>query len=169
MPWGGEVVSILSDPALIEVLLVAGAEVNARTEHRQHTPLHLVAMNGADPAAMEALLAAGAEVDARDNEGATPLHSAAAYSRGEVVEALLAAGADPNARDAHRNTPLHQAVESLHHAAESAASLSVIQALVDAGTDPGARNDADETACDIAQQSERFRGSDACVHLFNRR
>lgn len=109
LPWGGEVVSTLSDPALIKVLLEGGAEVNARQEHRQRTPLHLVAMNGADPAAIEALLAAGAEVDARDNDGATPLHSAAAYRRGEVVEALLAAGADPNAPDADGNTPLHHA------------------------------------------------------------
>ena len=80
-------------PASIQVLLAAGAEVNA----------------GADPMA-------------RDDEGETPLHFAAKYvhwafpdnlermgdddpHKGDAIEALLDAGADPMARDDAGETP----------------------------------------------------------------
>ena len=41
----------------------------------------------------------GADLEARDENGGTPLHMAAAFSKTpEVVKVLLAAGADPSAR-----------------------------------------------------------------------
>ena len=42
------------------------------------------------------LIKSGAPLEARDNDGATPLHHAAAYGRSEAAEILLDAGANPS-------------------------------------------------------------------------
>ncbi|MCX3064445.1 ankyrin repeat domain-containing protein [Wolbachia endosymbiont of Drosophila pseudotakahashii] len=51
----------------------------------------------------------GADVDARDNEGYTPLHSAALGMRLENVKELIEARADINATEEDGNTALHLA------------------------------------------------------------
>ena len=48
------------DPAVIEALLKAGANLEARGDNRK-TPLHLAAWSTEDPAVIEALLKAGAD------------------------------------------------------------------------------------------------------------
>ena len=65
-----------NDPAIIEALLDAGADPNARTLHGS-TALHSAAGVNENPAVVEFLLAAGAELHARDNSGSTALHHAA--------------------------------------------------------------------------------------------
>ena len=56
---------------------------------------------------IEAALARGAPIDAVDENGATPLHWAAADGRGPAVAALLAAGAEVDARTYGGSRPLH--------------------------------------------------------------
>ena len=52
----------------------------------------------------------GADPNEHDRRGATPLHTAAAFSEvPAVLEALLEAGADPNAEGIYGWTPLHAA------------------------------------------------------------
>ena len=58
------------NPAIIAVLLDAGADVEARTEQGE-TPLHWAAKYG-NPAFITALLDAGANPKARDEHGMTP-------------------------------------------------------------------------------------------------
>lgn len=94
-----------TDPDIITLLTVAGADPNARIgvgvrldARPGYTPLHAAATNNPTPGIINALVAAGADVNARDSEGSTPLHAAWTNGRA-VVEALLRAGADPLARD----------------------------------------------------------------------
>ena len=47
---------------------------------------------------VKALLEAGAAIDLQDNDGSTPLFSAASELHLEIVSQLLAAGTDPNLR-----------------------------------------------------------------------
>ena len=137
------------EPAVVQALLAAGADPNARTKDKL-TSLHAAARYNENPLVVEALLAAGADPNARDKYKNTPLHFFAA-GNGEpaVVQALLAAGADPNARDKYKNTPLHDA-------ARYNENPLVIEALLAAGADPMARDKQDDTPLDDAEQAENI-------------
>lgn len=99
------------DPAVIQALLAAGADVHERDGDRM-TALHWAVL--ADHAdVVKVLLAAGADVNAVDRFGYTPLLYAATVDFGDAETAtmLLKAGADPNAKDKAGKTALAQARE----------------------------------------------------------
>lgn len=116
-------------PELTEMLLYAGASIDAVTRIGEYTPLHIASRNG-QLAVVSVLVAAGADVHARtDPGGTTPVHVAARGGNAEVVTALIAAGADPDAREAEwQQTPL------IFAAAWN--RVEAIQALLDGGADP---------------------------------
>jgi ankyrin repeat protein len=78
--------------ALIDMLVYAGAHLEATTRLGDYRPLHLASRAGQSEA-ISSLLEAGAEVDAAASTGVTSLHYAAAAGRADAVEALLAHGA----------------------------------------------------------------------------
>ena len=98
------------NPALLESLLEAGADVNGNGPG--HTALHAAVLRG-NLAAVEVLLAHGADTEAEIEKptpvrrqttdynfhdaliGSTPLWLAARFAEPEIMQALLAAGADP--------------------------------------------------------------------------
>ena len=64
------------NPAVIEALLNAGADLSARDANGR-TPLHFAAGMDKNTAVIETLLNAGADLNARTGNGSTALHFAA--------------------------------------------------------------------------------------------
>lgn len=83
-----------SDLDDLERLIASGADVSARREEGQETPLLMAARLGA-VSVCRALLAAGADPNAQRHDGWTPICSA--YLEGDValLDVLLDAGVDP--------------------------------------------------------------------------
>lgn len=77
------------------LLVLAGADVNAEARNPSRVrPIHS-AVAGPDPMMAEILLAMGAEADAAQKGGYTALHAAAGRGDGRLVDLLLGAGAVP--------------------------------------------------------------------------
>ena len=87
-----------SDLEVTEMLLYAGANLEATTRIGQHTPLHVAGRSGRAPV-VQALLEAGADPQAATASGATPLHLAAQAGNAAAAAALIDHGADVNARE----------------------------------------------------------------------
>ena len=90
---------------LVEVLLAAGAEIDAPHERHGDTPLIAAASLYNEPVGLR-LIKAGADVTARGLFGATALHWAAHCGLPDLTAALIEAGAEAAARDReHDATP----------------------------------------------------------------
>lgn len=121
------------DPAIVPLLVRAGAEVNP-PKGSGRSPLLAAAGSADDPAMIVALVEAGAELDVwrpgiHSPYGWTALHLAASSNRNPAVTAaLIEAGADVHARQNDGPTPLHDA-----------ATAEVVALLLAAGADIEAR------------------------------
>jgi len=105
---------------LVAALLMAGADVNARTRNAQNNlPLHAAAA-GKHREIVDLLLARGSDVNARQEGGWAALHGAAQDGDTSMITSLLAYGADVNARNDAGQTPLTIARE---HGRVEAATL----------------------------------------------
>eukprot|EP00299_Pterocystis_sp_00344_P009723 c4183_g1_i1.p1 GENE.c4183_g1_i1~~c4183_g1_i1.p1 ORF type:complete len:625 (-),score=152.48 c4183_g1_i1:141-1943(-) len=82
--------AVFFNPDLVEMILSAGALVNARTS-KLVTPLHIAARDS--PSCVRTLLAAGADPNLQDQIGFTALHWAVVYHP-ELMRPLVAAGAN---------------------------------------------------------------------------
>jgi ankyrin repeat protein len=110
-------------------LFEPGSRLSADGARRGH-PLHWAALQN-QVESVETLLDRGMAVDDRDEEGRTPLMTAAAFGSAEVAELLLARGADAKAGDtANGDTPLHFAALS--------GGVAVAKLLIAHGADLGA-------------------------------
>ncbi|MFQ5668658.1 MAG: ankyrin repeat domain-containing protein, partial [Candidatus Binatia bacterium] len=87
------------DKAMAEILMYAGANLEAATRVGGYTSLHLASREG-HASVVAALLEAGSDVDATTATGVRPLHLAAASGSVEAVATLLDHGADVNAIEA---------------------------------------------------------------------
>ena len=150
-------------PAVIEALLGAGADVDARDETFAMTPLMFAAWGSERASVVRALLNAGADVHARDRDGWTALMHAAVFNIHQdspaVVGALLAAGADVDAvDDVERYT-------ALMWAANHGEIPAVVHALLDAGADPAVRGKNGETAATLMATNEPLRRTSAFRRL----
>jgi len=92
---------------------------------------------------VETCLQEGASIRLRTDDGQTPLHLAAAYSRDpEVIHLLVSAGADPAAREADGWTPMHMAARMTDWP-QIVVALALHGADVDSIVDPGPRQFTD--------------------------
>ncbi len=99
-----------NDAALINKLLVSGADIDAR-DSNQRTAL-LVATHANAIAAVQALIEAGADVNAKDDMQDTPYLYAAAEGRLEILRMTLKAGANLQDTNRYGGTGL---IPAAHH------------------------------------------------------
>ncbi|MEO8667137.1 MAG: ankyrin repeat domain-containing protein [Bauldia sp.] len=119
--------------AIADVLIDAGADIEAEGEPSRGHPLHTAVMNDR-PAIAAFLLDRGAQVDARDGQGRTPLIVAAEFGGGvDIGEGLLSRGADPAAIDRTWG-------DNVLHYAASVGNVTLAKLLVAHGVDVNARN-----------------------------
>lgn len=98
-----------ASPAIVEHLLVRGADVDAPGIHGR-PPVWLSVGPRPPIDTLRLLLGAGASTGWRDDQRRTLLHEAVSQRRCDTVALLLAQGLDPDARDEHRHTAVHEAV-----------------------------------------------------------
>lgn len=132
-----------TDTACIKVLLDAKADLSARENDYQLTPL-LWAVMLEDVAAVELLLQYGAPPDVQDKIGRTALHLAAnVHTRrgAELAALLLKFDADPNVQDKEGCTALHYLGKYEQFHLEATAKM-----LVEGGADLTIRDDMGTSA-----------------------
>ena len=116
------------NPQMAEVLIRAGANLEAATRLGKHTPLHAASKAGR-ALVVKTLVEAGSNANATTTTGASPIHFAAAAGSAKAVVVLLEHGADSNAKEPHwGQTPLMFAA--------AAGRTEVINALLELGADP---------------------------------
>ena len=116
------------DPAMVGILIQAGADLEATTRIGGYTPLLLASRNGS-ATVVESLVDAGSDVHATTvMGGTTSLHFAAAIGSVQAASVLLDHGADVSVREsAWGQTPLMFAA--------SAGRVDVLAVLLDHGAD----------------------------------
>ena len=130
-----------------ELLIDAGADVNAQSKMNLLTPLHLAA-SGKDLGVMLTLISKGAKVNEMDNSGRSALHWAIAKnSQPVMVEELIKNGANvnlPSGKSA--NTPLHYAAKE--------GNAPALKILLQNGADLNIRNAMNETPAQICKNAQ---------------
>ena len=127
-----------SDEKIVEQLLTAKADPNAKTEGGKTLLMNAAGAWGANPEILKKLLDAGADVNAKDDEGNTALiYTIKRYLNPKNVKVLLEAGADPNVTDNEGNTPLFLVMKA--NCAEYDKTES-IRALIEKGATPDIAN-----------------------------
>jgi hypothetical protein len=152
---------------IVRLLLSAGADPNAATNHRQSTPLHYAADGFISGPAWDAnrqvatlgcLLERGARIQSQDRNGATPLHRAVRTRCAAAVRYLLQAGSDPTVRNKPGSTPFHLAVQNTGHggsgtAAAIHAQREIIQEFLSFGVSPDLKNGSGKSVRDSVQSA----------------
>jgi hypothetical protein len=150
---------------IVELLLAAGANPNAATNHRRSGPLHYAADGFITGPVWNAerqvktirlLLDKGADIHLQDANGATPLHRAVRTRCAAAVRCLLKAGADPTKRNKPGSTPFHLAVQNTGRggSGEEAAIIAqreIIKECLCAGLSPSLKCGRGKTVRDCAR------------------
>lgn len=101
-------------PALVEMLIKAGADINVVSEINS-IPLHSSILHN-DLESVKILVSHGADIELKNNSGFTALHQAAYYGKMDIVKYLLAKGANVNALSLSNKLPDDYAVQNKYPA-----------------------------------------------------
>ncbi len=148
-----------NDVAMVERLLGAGADVNARRTNEQGQIVTALtqALRTDAVAAVRRLIQAGANTSTNDPTGWTPMHIAAYESATESLAELVRAGADINER-----TPAYRQQTALQTAIQFG-SAATVQAFLRLGADRGLKDNEGKDACAWAQFFKRNQAIQASV------
>ena len=113
----------------VQMMILAGAKVNARESWNGQSALHWAAAEG-HGAVVEALIEGGADIRQRSNAGTTPFLFAVRKGDMRSVKAFLAAGSDVNEKRVDLATPLLVAIINGHE--------DLVDLLLEKGADPNA-------------------------------
>jgi ankyrin repeat protein len=145
---------------MAELLISAGADMEAIEDHENFTPLRQASANGALDV-VKTLISRGAKVDSADKNGSTALHWAVAFGNLPVAELLLSKGANPNAKAANTCeegdtgvTPLFDAI-TCDDVGSEVWSVLLIDLLLRNGADVNARDKDGETPLFKAVREQR--------------
>lgn len=131
---------------MVDVLIYAGANLEAKTRVADYTPLLIAARTGHGEV-VEHLVEAGANALAETTTGVTALHFASAAGHVGSIRALVAAGADVEVRESSNGqTPLVFAADR--------GRVEAIRVLVELGADPNVATEV--TEIDKLQQEDRI-------------
>ena len=150
---------------IVRLLLDAGANPNARANHRQSGPLHYAAdgyvsgpnsIDNRQVKTIECLLDAGAEINAQDKNGASPLHRAVRTRCAAAVKYLLERGAVATMMNKPGSTPFHLAVQNTGQSGSGAeeakeAQREIIQTFLSAGLNPRLKDGNGKSVFDCAR------------------
>jgi ankyrin repeat protein len=128
---------------VVELLLGAGADVNAENGYHGDTALRVSSASGHEKV-IKLLLEAGADANTRGGFYGSALGAAAGRGHEKVVELLLKAGTDVNAPGIEYGNALQAASAGGHE--------KVVELLLDAGADINARGGRYGTALQAAQE-----------------
>jgi hypothetical protein len=131
---------------MVQLLLNAGAKVNARNEAGETVLMMLDGDATAD--LVWDLINAGAGVNLKDVEDNTALMRSASSNNLEAVKTLLDAGAEVNLKNKQGRTVLMQAA--------SEGYVNIVRALVLAGADINAVDQDDDSALAIAAENDHL-------------
>lgn len=129
---------------IVELLLNADADVNAKTEVGDQTALYCAAYNG-DFKSAKLLLEKGANPNTRIEGGCTALHRAVYNGYLEIVTLLLEAEVDVDAKSEEGYAALHFGALS-----ESPKRVEIIKLLLGAGADLTAKSEKGNTPLQLA-------------------
>ena len=124
--WGDEFIYYVDDPAILQVLVDNGADLNPQPG--VYHPLHW----RENPEAARIFVENGVIIDIRNQAELTPLHTARNL---EMAIFFLENGANPNARDEKKRTPLHLHIDD----------FKIVEALLDHEADPNLKDKEGKT------------------------
>ena len=152
---------------IVRLLLEAGANPNAATNHRRSTPLHYAADGFITGPVWDAkrqvetissLLKHGADLHSQDKNGASALHRAVRTRCAAAVRFLLRARSDPTLKNLSGSTPFHLAVQNTGRGGSGAslaktAQQEIIQEFLSYGVKPDLKNASGKTVEASAQSA----------------